>query len=146
MTKALKTLLLPLALLLPAAAGATEHAEVRVAMRLGPCNEDLGYVIETGADPKAVNRAADAKVRAQFPEARSIHQADSNTKRGGVQTRLTVVSTTVSHGGCSSRAYGVGFGKDEAAALKDALRNLGKRWPWWSRTRDGHRVETARTL
>jgi hypothetical protein len=146
MTNALKTLLLPLALLLPAAAAATEHAEVRVATRLGACNEDLGYVIETGADAKAVYRAADAKIRAQFPEARAFHQADSHTKKGGVQTRLTVVSTTVQHEGCASRAYGVGFGKDEAAALKDALRNLGKRWPWWSRTRDGHRVEAARAL
>jgi hypothetical protein len=145
-TCALKTLLPVLVLLVPAAATATEHAEVRVALRTGPCSEDLGYIVETGADEKAVYRAADRKIRAQFPEARNIHQADSNTKRGGVQKRLAVVSTTVKHKGCASRAYGVGFGQDEAAALKDALRNLGKRWPWWSRTRDGHRLETARAL
>ncbi len=148
MQTARSTLLLPLALLLlPAgAASATEHAEVRVASTLGTCNQDLGYVVETGADPRAVYRAADAKVRAQFPEARSFHQADSNRKKGGVQTHLSVVGTTVKHGGCERRAFGVGFGRDEASALKDALRNLGKRWPWWSRSRDGHRVETARAL
>ncbi|HET9452438.1 MAG TPA: hypothetical protein VFO83_16225, partial [Aggregicoccus sp.] len=116
---ALKTLLLPLALLLPTAATATEHAEVRVATRLGPCNEDLGYVIETGSNAKAVYRAADAKIRARFPEARAFHQADSNTRRGGVQTHLYVVSSRVKHQGCISRAFGVGFGQDEASALKD---------------------------
>lgn len=141
----MRALLLSLVLLPTLAAAAPQHAEVRIAQELGACHQDLGYVAEVGPDAKAVSKAADARLRERFPKARSVHHAD-NVKKGAVHPHMVVVRTKVKHAGCESSAYGVGFGKDEAAALKDALRLLGKRWPFYARARDGHEVVESRAL
>ena len=141
----MRALLLCLALLPALAAAAPQHAEVRIPSEPGPCLQDLGYVLEVGPDAKAVSRAADARLRERFPKARSTHHAD-NVKKGAVHPHVVVVRTTVRHAGCESQAYAAGFGKDEAAALKDALRLLGKRHPWFERARDGHTVVESRAL
>ena len=141
----MRALLLSLALLPALAAAAPQHAEARIASEPGACLQDLGYVLEVGPDAKAVSKAADARLRERFPKARSTHHADS-VKKGEVLSHVVVVRTTVRHAGCESAAYSVGFGKDAPAALKDALRLLGKRHVWFKRDRDGHTVVESRAL
>jgi hypothetical protein len=61
-------------------------------------------------------------VRASYPQARNNLNADNFIKDKHVGNHAVVVAAAISKPGCNGRAMGVGFGKDETAARKDAER------------------------
>lgn len=135
---------------LPLSAIAEERAiMVKIATKMvDGCAHDLGFAIADNADldARSIRKRLDDEVREKFPEAKQFHNAD-NEKKGALAGNHVVVlrsALPIPNGPkgakCSAVAYGVGFGKDEAEARKDALRLLGKRSPWFSEKKHGVEV------
>ena len=123
-----------LLLLLVSATAASEtriHATVAIEMKAG-CANAAGFVIEAGAatDSDQVRKQVQEQARAKYPQARNNLHADNFSKDKHLGNHAVVVSAAMSKPGCSGRAMGVGFGKDEAAARKDAERLMGKMFPF----------------
>jgi len=107
------------------------HAIVAIEMTAG-CADAVGFAIEAGAaaDSGKVLKQVQEKVRAAYPQARNRLNADNFTKDKHLGNHAVVVSAAISKPGCNGRAMGVGFGKEEAAARKDAERLMGKMFPF----------------
>ncbi|CAM3358845.1 hypothetical protein G4177_11350 [Corallococcus sp. ZKHCc1 1396] len=132
MLKPVPRLALVSALLLgaaPALAADSIHTLVVVTTE-GSCASALGYVVEVGEGDK-VRAAAEEKARARYPTLKRLHHKDNLKKSKEPLGRyLVVLSAGVSKAGCAGRAMGVGFGTDEASAMKDAKKGLGKNFPF----------------
>ena len=107
------------------------HAIVAIEMKAG-CADAVGFAIEAGAaaDSAKVRKLVQDKVRATYPQARNNLNADNFMKDRHLGNHAVVVSSAMSKPGCSGRAMGVGFGKDEPTARKDAERLMGKMFPF----------------
>jgi len=121
-------------LLLVATADANEiriHATVAIEMT-GDCANAVGFAMEAGpaADSGKVRKQVQEQARAKYPQARNKLHADNFMKDKYVGNHAVVVAATITKPGCSGRAMGVGFGKDEAAARKDAERLMGRMFPF----------------
>lgn len=119
------------AVLLGAAAAHAEdviHSIVAVSTE-GDCTSALGFVVEVGEKGKA-SKAAEEKARAQYPTLKRLHHKDNDKKGKSLGRHLVVVSAGLGKDGCTGRAMGVGFGRDERSARKDAVKNLGKNFPF----------------
>jgi hypothetical protein len=122
-------------LLLIAAASAEAqtriHSTVAIEMK-GDCANVVGFAIEAGpaADSGRVRKQVQDKVRAEYPHVRNTAHADNFAKDKHVGDHAVVVSATITKPGCNGRAMGVGFGQDEAAARKDAVRRMGMTFPF----------------
>ena len=139
MMGAMRPLLLALAGLVPAivllAAGPAHGEQIQIhaviAMKTeGSCNTALGFVVESGKDEGSVRKQAEEKARKQHPQSRSFSHADNFKKDKYLGNYAVVVSAAVGKPGCSGRAMGAGFGKDEKEARKDAERLMGKMFPY----------------
>jgi hypothetical protein len=82
------------------------------------------------ADSGKVRKLVQEKIRATYPQVRNNLNADNFMKDKHLGNHAVVVSAAISKPGCKGRAMGVGFGKDEAAARKDAERLMGKMFPF----------------
>jgi hypothetical protein len=124
-------ILLTLLVSASAAAQTRIHATVAIEMK-GDCANVVGFVIDAGpaADSGKVRKQVQEKVRAQYPHVRNTSHADNFAKDKHVGNYAVVVSSTITKPGCSGRAMGVGFGQDEAAARKDAVRRMGMSFPF----------------
>ena len=126
-------------LLLPlTAANANEpriHATVAIEMK-GDCADAVGFVVEAGpsADSARVRKSVQDKARADHPRVRNYSHADNFTKDKFAGNHAVVVTAPNTKPGCATRAMGVGFGNDEAAARKDAERRMGMIFPFHGRT------------
>ncbi|NMO19049.1 hypothetical protein HPC49_37360 [Pyxidicoccus fallax] len=129
LTPVLRSVLVAAVLLGTATARAEDviHGIVAVTHE-GECTSALGYVVEVGEADK-VAKAAEQKARAQYPALKRLNHKDNDKKGKSLGRHVVVVSAGVGKPGCTGRAMGVGFGKDEAAALKDAKSHLGKSFP-----------------
>jgi hypothetical protein len=121
-------------LLLVSAANASEtriHATVAIEMK-GDCANVVGFVMDAGpeADSGKVRKQVQEQARAKYPQVRNTSHADNFVKDKHVGNHAVVVSATITKPGCNGRAMGVGFGKDEAAARKDAVRRMGMTFPF----------------
>ena len=129
-----------LALLTTGSALAAEHIEVKVPGSIeGSCTNDVGWVVEAGDDRDAVASAVEKQAREKFPKARTTFNKDNNKKGKSLGRHLVILEVVQQKGDCTEKRFGVGFGKDTAAATKDARSNLGKRAPWW----DGKKFEVV---
>ncbi len=128
---------LSLAVLLPFAALAEDeeataiHAIVARTMGQKDCDTDLGYVVAVG--PREGGDTAGTRagklVREKYPKAKNLSNKDNFGKKDKLLGRHLVVLEVVDEKeACTVTMYGVGFGTDEAAAKKDALRQLDKLW------------------
>lgn len=136
----MRTLRLSLACLTAAAtvllvAGGARAQETRIhaviAMKTeGACTSALGFAVESGKDEGSVRKAAEEKARKQHPQSRNFSHADNFKKKAYLGNYAVVVSAGVGKPGCSGRAMGAGFGKDEKEARKDAERLMGKLFPF----------------
>ncbi len=113
----------------PHAAETRIHAVVAIEMK-AECADAVGYVIEAGADSAKVLTQVQDQVRAKYPQARNRLNADNFIKDKHLGNHAVVVTAANAKPGCSTRAMGVGFGKDEAAARKDAVRLMGRMFPF----------------
>ncbi len=112
---------------------AAEHIKVKVAGAIeGNCTNDLGWVVEAGDDRDAVASAVEKQAREKFPKARTFANKDNDKKGKSLGTHLVILEVVQQKGECTEKRFGVGFGRDAAAATKDARRDLGKRAPWWN--------------
>ena len=123
-----------LLLLFVSAADAREtriHATVAIEMK-GDCANVVGFVMDAGpeADSGTVRKQVQEQVRAKYPQVRNTMHADNFSKDKHIGNHAVVVSATITKPGCNGRAMGVGFGKDEAAARKDAVRRMGMTFPF----------------
>lgn len=126
----LRSVLLSAVLLGAATARAEEAIHTIVAVtHEGGCASALGYVVEVG-DAQKVARAAEEKARAQYPALKRLNHKDNDKKGKSLGRHVVVVSAAVGKAGCTGRAMGVGIGADEAAARKDARKNLGRNFPF----------------
>jgi len=121
-------------LLLVATSNADElriHATIAIEMKAG-CANAVGFVMEAGAaaDSGRVRKQVQEQARAKYPQARNSLHADNYMKDKYLGNHAVVVAATNTKPGCSGRAMGVGFGKDEAAARKDAERLMGRMFPF----------------
>jgi hypothetical protein len=107
------------------------HAIVAIETKAG-CSDAVGFAIEAGAaaDSGKVLKLVQEKVRAAYPQAKSRLNADNFMKDKHLGNHAVVVAAAISKPGCNGRAMGVGFGKDEATARKDAERLMGKMFPF----------------
>lgn len=131
--RAIKTAVLLLLLLVSktAAADTRIHAIVAIEMKAG-CADAVGYAIEAGpaSDSAKVRKQVQERVRANFPAARNNLNADNFMKDRHLGNHAVVVTAANAKPGCSTRAMGVGFGANEAAARKDAERLMGRMFPF----------------
>ncbi len=107
------------------------HAIVAIEMK-GDCADAIGFAIEAGAaaDSGKVLKLVQDKVRAAYPQAKNRLNADNFMKDKHLGNHAVVVASAINKPGCTGRAMGVGFGKDEAAARKDAERLMGRMFPF----------------
>jgi hypothetical protein len=107
------------------------HATVAIEMHAG-CANAVGFVIEAGpqADSGKVRTQVQEQARAKYPKARNTMHADNFVKDKHAGNHAVVVSAAMTKPGCNGRAMGVGFGKDEAAARKDAERLMERMFPF----------------
>ena len=105
------------------------HAIVAIEMKAA-CADAVGYVIEAGADSATVRKQVQDLVRAKYPQARNHTNADNFLKDKHLGNHAVVVTAANSKPGCTTRAMGVGFGKDEVTARKDAERLMGRMFPF----------------
>jgi len=94
------------------------------------CTQALGYVMESGPDAASAGNKVGDKLRAQYPKARNLANADNFKKDKHLGNHAVVLSQQTPKPGCRGKAMGVGFGKDEAEARTDAERLLGKVFPF----------------
>jgi hypothetical protein len=132
----MRAALIAIVLLVPAAANTAAadmhiQAVVAIEMKAG-CADAVGFVIEAGpvADSAKVRKLVQEQARAKFPTARNNLNADNFAKDKHLGNHAVVVTATNTKPGCSSRAMGVGFGSDAAAARKDAERLMGRMFPF----------------
>jgi hypothetical protein len=123
-----------LLLLLVATADAREkriHATVAIETA-GGCSSAVGFAIEAGdaADSGKVRKQVQDQLRVKYPKVRNTSHADNFVRDKHAGNYAVVVSATITKPGCSGRAMGVGFGSDEAAARKDAVRRMGMIFPF----------------
>jgi hypothetical protein len=123
-----------LLLLLISTVGASEmriHSSVAIETA-GSCSSAVGFAIEAGAasDSDKVRKQVQEQVRTKYPQVRNTSHADNFVKNKHAGNHAVVVSATITKPGCSGRAMGVGFGTDEAAARKDAVRRMGMIFPF----------------
>lgn len=111
----------------PASAEDVIHTIVAVTHE-GECTSALGYVVEVG-EADGVRKAAEQKARAQYPALKRLNHKDNQKKGKSLGRHLVVLSAGEGKAGCTGRAMGVGFGKDEASARKDAKKHLGLSFP-----------------
>ena len=112
----------------PAHADDVIHSVVAVTTE-GGCASALGYVVEVG-EPHEARQEAEAKARVQYPALKRLHHRNNLRKTTNMGRHMVVVSAGVKKEGCTGRAMGVGFGADEASALKDAKKNQGMNFPF----------------
>jgi hypothetical protein len=105
------------------------HAVVAIEMKAA-CADAVGFVIEAGADSATVRKQVQEQVRAKYPQSRNHTNADNFMKDKHLGNHAVVVTAANAKPGCNTRAMGVGFGKDEAAARKDAERLMGRMFPF----------------
>ena len=131
MRTAAATLFLLLLVATSAAAQTRIHAIVAIEMK-GDCADAVGFVIDAGAlaDSAKVRRQVEDQARAKYPQARNRMHADNFAKDKPLGNHAVVVTAASTKPGCTGRAMGVGFGQDEAAARKDAVRLMGKMFPF----------------
>lgn len=140
----MRSSLLLLTLLLPFTSLAEERIHVLVAGKNeGKCFNDLGYSIEVGDEGAKPEKKARESLKERFPDAKRFFHADNDKKGKALGRHVVIVSSTIPHAGCQKHFFGIGFGEDEAAAMKDAKRSLGKRSAWWEEARDGLEVELS---
>ena len=111
------------------------HSTVAIDMK-ADCADAVGFVVEGGpaADTARVRKTVQAKARAAHPKVRNYSHADNFTKDKFAGNHAVVVTAPNTKPGCATRAMGVGFGKDEATARKDAERRMGMIFPYHGRT------------
>lgn len=126
----LRSVLFAAVILGSAAAQAEEviHSIVAVTFE-GDCTSALGYVVEVGEADK-VAKVAGEKARVRYPALKRLNHKDNDKKGKSLGRYVVVVSAGVGKPSCTGRTMGVGFGKDEVSALKDARRDLGKNFPF----------------
>jgi hypothetical protein len=131
MRSAATAVLLLMLLSTSAAAETRIHAIVAIEMKAG-CADAVGFAMEGGAatDSDKVRKLVEEQARAKYPQARNNLRADNFMKDKHLGNHAVVVAAAISKPGCSGRAMGVGFGKDEASARKDAERLMGKMFPF----------------
>lgn len=105
------------------------------------CMKDVDWAFGTAETEKKLGIGVHEKLvkahpelkRRSFASKENYRDVWSGSKKTGIKVVgnwLVVVRTTTPHHGCSGPHMGVGFGKDEASAKKEAMKNLGKRWLW----------------
>ena len=107
------------------------HAVVAIEMK-ADCADAVGFVIEAGAaaDSAKIRKQVQDQVRARYPQSRNHTNADNFMKDKHLGNHAVVVTAANTKPGCTTRAMGVGFGRDEAAARKDAERLMGRMFPF----------------
>jgi len=107
----------------------------------GKCTIDVGWEAGVGVSGPALEKRA----RAAHPDATlEVFTHKDNEKKGrSLGRHLVVVSATVKNSttSCTTKWFGVGFGADEAATKKNALRHLAKRSVWFDDARHTWKVE-----
>lgn len=122
-----------LSLLMSASSAAETRIHATVAIEMtDDCANAVGFVMEAGpeADSGKVRTQVQEQARVKYPKARNTMHADNFMKDKHLGNHAVVVSATTTKPGCNGRAMGVGFGKDEAAARKDAARLMGRMFPF----------------
>ena len=110
------------------------HATIAIEMKAA-CADAVGFVVEAGAaaDSDKVRARVQDKSKANHPQVRNFSHADNFAKDNFLGSHAVVVTAANTKPGCATRAMGVGFGKDETTARKDAERRMGMLFPFHGR-------------
>ncbi|WP_130736683.1 hypothetical protein [Flavobacterium sp. J27] len=120
---------------------------VSIAKKSTSCNStDLGYQIYYGElGSYELEKKAVADVKRNNPGWENVESKD-NIDWGNYMGNymVIVIATTTDSKGCQRNTYGVGFGKENNSALKDAISHVKARNWTWSESKHGYRIVTEK--